>query len=1165
MKLSELKTPDEMTFRTVACRMLSPKPIIGTEGRIRRTGDVRFELITNDQDVYPFVIENKVLNAEIISHFEQHQQNLVEVVSNIQYSAKKDIDLLYLHIVFFVTAMRIGQWYVTLDNKIKAAILKMRGFPKEEKEIENAIRKNFKLTNGTKNCFAITIGKYNPDDFAQVEETHAANEETAKENTDIPVPDIKNQAGETWIDTSESNSPLTFNKSIIIYGADFSMLVRVQGREGDEILRCIRIDRKNRKRPIMTLAIGELEFSDHKVMIEKQLREQLSSIHGYLDLWARYASAEGDFLLQRARTVGFFEVKNPTPVNDGSTNERIENRVRIYPKGLSPEGWEQLSQNEALLFTTEIPIYLQDEMSWNDYQEYLSGLRVSRNENDSLTPIQSNSEKGETLKITEVNQKEGYIVLKTNGGTKLPAGIASLSIAGNKRQIERREAARNMIDNAQSANPALGLIIEGQLPGLQSETGPHRQIDPVSPLVQDKIFKYPPTQTQIDAISLALNTPDIAIVQGPPGTGKTTVVTAIIERLNELADHSKDNRGSVLVTSFQHDAVRNVTGRLRINSLPTIKFGRQGDDDESAEQMLEDWRIEYTEKLKERNPGIRETEDQKELTKLRALYIAYPSSGNALRMLEFAKNVSFATAYITEIQALIDSLTQDEEIDNSQFIHKIRRLRTTKESFADDGSDVAYDLLHDLERKFASDHSGPIQHIMQVLYDAADCYEDIDEAMLKELKQVQYDLLRNCLPSPPYYREKPRSDILDLIDRIIRGTQHALDKKDEILYNLLNELEGNPERVKETISAYNFVFAATTQQSEGRDIRQAKNVNEKNAHPIYDTVVIDEAARVNPGDLLIPMTQARKRIIMVGDHRQLPHIYDEEIFESMQTEGVTVDKNIVKQSMFQYLMQKAKDLTALDHIPRSITLNAQYRMHPLLGEFVSKNFYDQYGEGFISPLPASNFEQKLWPSPVKWVDLPPSAGKTKKIGTSRNRDCEAEYIVDALQNYLNNPEGKDLTYGVITFYSGQRDLIRRKLEKKLGEKASRVRIGSVDAFQGMEFDVIFLSVVRCRSGKIEADWSLLEQEVTLADRSSDEFQTWSVERQRIGMKHYGFLISSNRLCVALSRQKRLLIVVGDAGAFTDGDWGRLAKLCVPAMQEMAALCRSEGVLIDGKT
>ena len=43
----------------------------------------------------------------------------------------------------------------------------------------------------------------------------------------------------------------------------------------------------------------------------------------------------------------------------------------------------------------------------------------------------------------------------------------------------------------------------------------------------------------------------------------------------------------------------------------------------------------------------------------------------------------------------------------------------------------------------------------------------------------------------------------------------------------------------------------------------------------FDTVVIDEAARANPLDLFVPMAMARRRIILVGDHRQHLTLFSE--------------------------------------------------------------------------------------------------------------------------------------------------------------------------------------------------------------------------------------------------------------------------------------------------
>ena len=86
---------------------------------------------------------------------------------------------------------------------------------------------------------------------------------------------------------------------------------------------------------------------------------------------------------------------------------------------------------------------------------------------------------------------------------------------------------------------------------------------------------------QEKAIEVALISPDIALIQGPPGTGKTTVIAAILERLNELADkRGASTKGQVLLTGFQHDAVENMIDRLSLNSIPVPKFGKRSGAEE---------------------------------------------------------------------------------------------------------------------------------------------------------------------------------------------------------------------------------------------------------------------------------------------------------------------------------------------------------------------------------------------------------------------------------------------------------------------------------------------------------------------------------------------------------------------------------------------------------
>lgn len=120
-----------------------------------------------------------------------------------------------------------------------------------------------------------------------------------------------------------------------------------------------------------------------------------------------------------------------------------------------------------------------------------------------------------------------------------------------------------------------------------------------------------------------------------------------------------------------------------------------------------------------------------------------------------------------------------------------------------------------------------------------------------------------------------------------------------------------------------------------------------------------------------------------------------------------------------------------------------------------------------------------------WKDVPAEAGADERHGTSRRRKPEAKQIACEVQRLLAVLPS-DMSVGVITFYTAQRDCIFEELagsgftEKGEGswrvrpEHASnaqcpeRLRIGTVDAFQGKEFDVVLLSVV---PGTTSSPWA----------------------------------------------------------------------------------------------
>jgi superfamily I DNA and/or RNA helicase len=209
-------------------------------------------------------------------------------------------------------------------------------------------------------------------------------------------------------------------------------------------------------------------------------------------------------------------------------------------------------------------------------------------------------------------------------------------------------------------------------------------------------------------------------------------------------------------------------------------------------------------------------------------------------------------------------------------------------------------------------------------------------------------------------------------------------------------------------------------------------------------------------------------------------------------------------------------------------------MHPVMGEFISKNFYEKYNseEAFKSPLPETMFKYNLKlieNKPCVWIDVPNNlCGEKSDSFNSKYRECEAKKIIEYLKLWVYSEEGEKLTYGIISFYKAQVKLIKKLLEKELPDKKDKIKVGSVDAFQGMEFDIVFLSTVRSKRELIGSVQSL-----------------------------FGFLVSKNRLNVAMSRQKKVLIVVGDKKYFqTD-----IAKQYVPELNEFINLCENKGKIL----
>jgi len=388
---------------------------------------------------------------------------------------------------------------------------------------------------------------------------------------------------------------------LVLLGDNLQLAVQQYSAVDFDYLGVRKLVMRSHTAPTRTLRLVKLQlsFSEQQQKIASLASQQLKNIiadqKGYLSTWDHYGQSEGEQLLKRARAIGRIEVTPEQCEIYGESGSQLAIYVKKDLRELLT------TQDSLLMVSLETPIpHLEDtEMDWKAFStQILEDYKTKKGFDSGLSSWekQPSSESGNTghrenseqvdndsaqlLKVIKVEQHRILVE-----GADLPSDniVIVQSIMGDQVQIERRMAARNAIIEGKSAMPHLGLLIEASAV-LPSGRTQRPDIKPLSSFVEAKIFpEHPPTDIQKKAIKIALNTPDITIIQGPPGTGKTTVITAIIERLNQEQDKSKSVQGDILVSGYQHDAVQNLIDRLSVNDLPAIKFGgRSGEEDQSS-------------------------------------------------------------------------------------------------------------------------------------------------------------------------------------------------------------------------------------------------------------------------------------------------------------------------------------------------------------------------------------------------------------------------------------------------------------------------------------------------------------------------------------------------------------------------------------------------------
>jgi len=248
----------------------------------------------------------------------------------------------------------------------------------------------------------------------------------------------------------------------------------------------------------------------------------------------------------------------------------------------------------------------------------------------------------------------------------------------------------------------------------------------------------------------------------------------------------------------------------------------------------------------------------------------------------------------------------------------------------------------------------------------------------------------------------------------------------------------------------------------------------------FHCVIVDEASQCCEPELLMPLCYRISKMILIGDPMQLPATVI-----SRYAQEFNFGRSLFERFFAHFGGYSSESPIAM--------LTEQYRMHPDICRFPSKQFYD-------NRLISAGKVNKSYPlKPYIIFDLMHGSQRSNK--SSLENEVEADFVRNLLVAILTKaPERSQV--GVITPYKGQKKLITNKISTLQSQRNIKVEVNTCDGFQGQEKDIILLSCVRTHE--------------------------------------VGFLRSYQRVNVALTRAKHCLIVCISGRSLTkDKTWQSL--------------------------
>lgn len=238
---------------------------------------------------------------------------------------------------------------------------------------------------------------------------------------------------------------------------------------------------------------------------------------------------------------------------------------------------------------------------------------------------------------------------------------------------------------------------------------------------------------------------------------------------------------------------------------------------------------------------------------------------------------------------------------------------------------------------------------------------------------------------------------------------------------------------------------------------------------VFDLLIIDEASQAMEPECWVAIEKCKK-VILVGDHKQLPPTVKSHEAKKLGLERTILDR-----------------LTGVVHY--SSMLKEQYRMNSLIMEWPNQQFYQS--NLFANKDVASHRVEGL--DPITFIDTAGTDFEEKVNPDTQSFYNEGESFLIIEHLIRHHHQLKDQSIGIISPYSEQVKYIKNQLHQDDHITGLDIEVNTVDGFQGEEKDVIYISLTRSNS-----------------------------------KNSIGFLADERRINVAITRAKKALVITGDS-------------------------------------